>query len=110
MLDHEGKELQWNKGYKYFGAAKDLPGVRELFEPDPPKPIKKTRAEYMRYIKLIGRPIKCFGVPNYRTYTVKSPKEALKVIAYLPYRANFMCLYIFSFGYICVYKNLSYKI
>jgi len=50
MLDHEGKELQWNKGYKYFGAAKDLPGVRELFEPDPPKPIKKTRAEYMRYV------------------------------------------------------------
>jgi len=50
MLDHEGKELQWNRGYKYFGAAKDLPGVRELFEPDPPKPIKKTRAEYMRYV------------------------------------------------------------
>lgn len=50
MLDIEGKELQWNRGYKYFGAAKDLPGVRELFEPDPPKAIKKTRAEYMRYV------------------------------------------------------------
>lgn len=50
MLDNEGKELQWNKGYKYFGASKDLPGVRELFEPDPPKPLKKTRAEYMRYV------------------------------------------------------------
>lgn len=50
MLDAEGKELQWNRGYKYFGAAKDLPGVRELFEPDPPKPIRKTRAEYMRYV------------------------------------------------------------
>jgi len=50
MLDSEGKELTWNKGYKYFGASKDLPGVRELFEPDPPKPLKKTRAEYMRYV------------------------------------------------------------
>ena len=49
MLDSEGKELQWNRGYKYFGATKDLPGVRDLFEPDPPKPVKKTRAEYMRY-------------------------------------------------------------
>ena len=48
MMDTEGKELQWNRGYKYFGAAKDLPGVKELFEPDPPKPIRKTRAEYMR--------------------------------------------------------------
>jgi len=50
MTDTEGKELQWNRGYKYFGAAKDLPGVKELFEPDPPKPIRKTRAEYMRYV------------------------------------------------------------
>ncbi len=32
MLDREGKEVQGNRGYKYFGAAKDLPGVRELFE------------------------------------------------------------------------------
>jgi len=26
MLDHEGKEVPGNRGYKYFGAAKDLPG------------------------------------------------------------------------------------
>jgi len=30
MLDHDGKEVPGNRGYKYFGAAKDLPGVREL--------------------------------------------------------------------------------
>lgn len=34
MLDSEGKEVPGNRGYKYFGAAKDLPGVRELFETD----------------------------------------------------------------------------
>ncbi|KAF3855564.1 hypothetical protein F7725_016287, partial [Dissostichus mawsoni] len=32
MLDHEGKAVPGNRGYKYFGAARDLPGVRELFE------------------------------------------------------------------------------
>lgn len=32
MLDHEGKEVPGNRGYKYFGAAKELPGVKELFE------------------------------------------------------------------------------
>ena len=55
MFDHEGKEVPGNRGYKlvcvewtklicqlfccvvpcffrYFGAARDLPGVRELFE------------------------------------------------------------------------------
>ena len=31
-LDSEGKEVPGNRGYKYFGRAKDLPGVKELFE------------------------------------------------------------------------------
>jgi pre-mRNA-splicing factor ISY1 len=31
-IDVDGKELPGEKGYKYYGAAKDLPGVRELFQ------------------------------------------------------------------------------
>lgn len=31
-LDSTGQGIYGNKGYLYFGAAKDLPGVRELFE------------------------------------------------------------------------------
>ncbi|XP_041457678.1 pre-mRNA-splicing factor ISY1 homolog [Lytechinus pictus] len=50
MLDQEGKEVPGNRGYKYFGAAKDLPGVRELFEQEPPAPPRKTRAELMKLI------------------------------------------------------------
>ncbi|XP_043934029.1 pre-mRNA-splicing factor ISY1 homolog [Protopterus annectens] len=50
MLDHEGKEVPGNKGYKYFGAARDLPGVRELFEKEPIPPPRKTRAELMKEI------------------------------------------------------------
>merc|ERR1719400_1121642 len=48
MLDREGKEVPGNRGYKYFGAARDLPGVRELFESDAPKEVRKTRAELMK--------------------------------------------------------------
>jgi len=48
MLDREGKEVPGNRGYKYFGAARDLPGVRELFETDAPPAPKKTRAELMK--------------------------------------------------------------
>lgn len=48
MFDAEGREVPGNRGYKYFGAAKDLPGVRELFEKEPPPPPRKTRAELMR--------------------------------------------------------------
>lgn len=31
FLDVDGKELPGAPNYKYYGAAKDLPGVRELF-------------------------------------------------------------------------------
>lgn len=48
MFDAEGREVPGNRGYKYFGAAKDLPGVRELFEQEPPPPTRKTRAELMK--------------------------------------------------------------
>ncbi|KAK3612064.1 hypothetical protein CHS0354_021752 [Potamilus streckersoni] len=50
MLDHEGKEVPGSRGYKYFGAAKDLPGVRELFEQEPPPAPRRTRAELMKDI------------------------------------------------------------
>lgn len=50
MLDNDGKELPGNRGYKYFGAAKDLPGVRELFEQEPPRAPRKNRAELYKNI------------------------------------------------------------
>lgn len=50
MLGGDGKELPGNRGYKYFGAAKDLPGVRELFAQDPPKAPRKTRFELYKHV------------------------------------------------------------
>jgi len=32
MLDADGKEVPGTRGYKYFGRAKELPGVKELFQ------------------------------------------------------------------------------
>lgn len=32
-------------GYRYFGAAKQLPGVKELFEYEPPQKVRRTRGE-----------------------------------------------------------------
>ena len=42
LYDTDGVELPGSGGYKYFGAAKDLPGVRELFVRAPPAPPKKS--------------------------------------------------------------------
>eukprot|EP00004_Rigifila_ramosa_P028339 TRINITY_DN9586_c0_g1_i1.p1 TRINITY_DN9586_c0_g1~~TRINITY_DN9586_c0_g1_i1.p1 ORF type:complete len:253 (-),score=78.96 TRINITY_DN9586_c0_g1_i1:33-758(-) len=50
VLDSNGEPAVSMYGYKYFGAAKDLPGVRELFEKPPPAKIRKTRYELSRTV------------------------------------------------------------
>lgn len=45
IYDSQGIELPGSGGYKYFGAAKDLPGVRDLFQTDVPELPKKAVAE-----------------------------------------------------------------
>lgn len=50
MFDAEGKELPGSGGYRYFGAAKELPGVRELFEVHSADRARKTRGELVKGI------------------------------------------------------------
>lgn len=51
LLDKSGREVPGGrKGYKYFGAAKELPGVKELFEADAPAPPKRTRHDMFKHI------------------------------------------------------------
>lgn len=51
LLDKSGKEVPGGrKGYKYFGAAKELPGVKELFEADIPVAPKRTRHDMFKNI------------------------------------------------------------
>jgi len=50
--DAEGAELAGQSGYKYFGAAKDLPGVRDLFEnEEAPEAPRKTRKQLFKNIQ-----------------------------------------------------------
>ncbi len=50
MFDAEGSVLPGSEGYRYFGAARDLPKVRELFQKEPAGPPKKSRAELYKKI------------------------------------------------------------
>jgi len=50
IVDAQGVELPGSGSYKYFGAAKDLPGVRELFTREKPNAPKKGRADLYRSI------------------------------------------------------------
>ena len=50
VIDSQGYELPGAGGYKYWGAARDLPGVRELFAKDAPNPPKKSRTDLYKNI------------------------------------------------------------
>jgi pre-mRNA-splicing factor ISY1 len=50
VIDSQGYELPGAGGYKYWGAARDLPGVRELFAKEAPNPPKKSRADLYKNI------------------------------------------------------------
>lgn len=51
IYDIEGKELVGAPGYRYYGAAKDLPGVRELFQEQDAESQKPTE-NIKRYEKM----------------------------------------------------------
>ncbi|DBA05066.1 TPA: hypothetical protein N0F65_000754 [Lagenidium giganteum] len=46
----DGSVLQAAGGYKYFGAARNLPGVRELFQKEEKPPAKRSREELSKDI------------------------------------------------------------
>jgi pre-mRNA-splicing factor ISY1 len=48
FYDSEGMELPGSGGYRYFGAAKDLPGVRELFFKEAPAAPEKNLKELLK--------------------------------------------------------------
>jgi pre-mRNA-splicing factor ISY1 len=56
VTDGEGKPVASSggagrgPGYKYFGAARNLPGVKDLFEKEGPRQIRRTRAQMHRSI------------------------------------------------------------
>jgi pre-mRNA-splicing factor ISY1 len=88
-VDRDGREVTSNRGYKYFGAAKDLPGVRELFQKATETTTKKTRAELMRNVDA-----------DYYGYMddddgllipLEKAEEKLAIV-----RINAVCFYIFS--------------
>ncbi|KAG1692471.1 hypothetical protein DVH05_025436 [Phytophthora capsici] len=49
--DADGEAVSAVGGYKYFGAAKNLPGVRELFQKEEEEPRKRTRQDMYKRIE-----------------------------------------------------------
>ena len=49
LIDESGAASS-GSGYKYFGAARELPGVKELLREEAPPPPKRTRFELWRSV------------------------------------------------------------
>ena len=50
MFDAQGREIPGFGGYRYFGAAKDLPGVRDIYKREIPIAPAQTAAQLRRCI------------------------------------------------------------
>jgi len=66
-IDAQGFELPGSGGYKYWGAAKDLPGVRELFAKDVPNAPKKSRLDLYKNI-------------NFQYYGIKDEEDGTLLV------------------------------
>ncbi|KAG8692838.1 NineTeen Complex (NTC) component [Ceratobasidium sp. 394] len=60
MLDEDGKEVPGTRGYKYFGRAKELPGVKELFQRNTEKEDEENKV-YAYYKKYLNQGPAYFG-------------------------------------------------
>ncbi|KAF8607824.1 Isy1-like splicing factor [Ceratobasidium sp. AG-I] len=60
MLDEEGKEVPGTRGYKYFGRAKELPGVKELFQRSTEKEDEEAKV-FSQYKKFLDQGPSYFG-------------------------------------------------
>lgn len=50
QLEHGQDNIHLSSGYRYFGAAKDLPGVKELFAKQKAKSLKRKRGDVYKHI------------------------------------------------------------
>ena len=50
MYDAQGYEIPGFGGYRYFGAAKDLPGVKEVFRREVPIAPERTNEQIRKVI------------------------------------------------------------
>jgi len=51
-ISDAGKSVSGKGGYKYFGAARNLPGVKELFSIEPPPSTQLPRSELQKRVNI----------------------------------------------------------
>ncbi|RPA71149.1 Isy1-like splicing factor [Ascobolus immersus RN42] len=77
IYDDEGREIPGNRGYRYFGRARELPGVKELFEAQmKPKETKEVKEEIRRWVDAAYYGYGDEGEEELERYEAKVEEEA----------------------------------
>lgn len=61
MLDDSGREVPGTRGYKYFGRAKDLPGVKELLNRSVEEEAEMESFRSLKYKRFANQPPAYYG-------------------------------------------------
>jgi len=97
-IDSQGFELPGSGGYKYWGAAKDLPGVRELFAKDVPNPPKKSRLDLYKNIDF-----KYYGLKDEEDGNLLIDEKKAEILLMNEYVNKLIKYYFIIFYYIKLY-------
>lgn len=79
MIEGDGVELPGADGYRYFGAAKNLPKVRELFNKEAPEPPKVNRHELYKWVtyNYLGYSDDSELIKHEKAYEIKLQEKAI---------------------------------
>ena len=61
MLDDDGKEVPGSRGYKYFGRAKDLPGVKEMLNRTAEQEAEAESFRSQKFKRFANQPPEYYG-------------------------------------------------
>lgn len=76
MLDDAGREVPGTRGYKYFGRAKDLPGVKELLNRSVEEEAEMESFRSLKYKRFANQPAAYYGDEDEDDGTLLASEEA----------------------------------
>jgi pre-mRNA-splicing factor ISY1 len=90
MLDDAGREVPGTRGYKYFGRAKDLPGVKELLNRSVEQEAEMESYRSLKYKRFANQPLAYYGDEDEDDGLVLAAEEEAENQAWEEGRAELM--------------------
>ncbi|UZJ51644.1 hypothetical protein CBS101457_000964 [Exobasidium rhododendri] len=90
MLDDAGREVPGTRGYKYFGRAKDLPGVKELLNRTVEEEAEMESYRSLKYKRFANQPPSYYGDDDENDGLILAAEELAEEQAWKEGRADLL--------------------